>query len=78
VPCYVSDDEMGTGSALGKEDGMQVTNYVHKFDFEFVRYTNIHIKYNFVIEKITVSGSPSSQRCWITQVWCTMVCAEQI
>jgi hypothetical protein len=38
--------------------GCQETNYVHKYEFEVVRCTNIQIKYNFVIGKITVSGSP--------------------
>ena len=37
--------------------GCQVTNYVHKCVYEVVRCTNIHIKYNFVSGKITVSVS---------------------
>ena len=36
----------------------QVTNDIHMSVHEVVRYTKIHIKYDFVIGKITVSGNP--------------------
>jgi hypothetical protein len=38
--------------------GCQETNCVHNCVYEVVRCTNIQIKYNFVVGKITVSGSP--------------------
>jgi len=38
--------------------GCQETNYVHSCVYEVVRCTNIQIKYNFVVGKITVSCSP--------------------